>query len=145
MDYSAILLSHVESGADFTVGYIEVPRAEATELSVMSVDDEMRITRFTEKPAEPEAIPGKPDSALASMGIYVVATEFLFKLLIADAEQQGSSHDIGRDIIPANIHNCHVMAYRFVIKRVNRTIGAILVPCIHIGNPVWNWVRLIPN
>lgn len=113
MDYSAMLLRHVEMGADFTVGCIEVPRAEATEFGVMSVDEEMRITKFTEKPAEPEAIPGKPDMALASMGIYIFSTEFLFNTLIEDAELKGSSHDFGRDIIPSHIHDARAMAYPF--------------------------------
>lgn len=113
MDYSAMLLRHVESGADFTVGCIEVPRAEASEFGVMSVDENMRITKFTEKPPEPEAMPGKPDTALASMGIYVFSTEFLFNTLIADAELRDSSHDFGRDIIPENIHSSRALAYPF--------------------------------
>jgi glucose-1-phosphate adenylyltransferase len=113
MDYSAMLLHHVETGADFTVGCIEVPRMEATEFGVMSVDDEMRITKFAEKPANPEAMPGKPDIALASMGIYVFSTEFLFKILKEDAEVEGSSHDFGKDIIPSNIHESRAMAYPF--------------------------------
>ncbi|NOT17248.1 MAG: glucose-1-phosphate adenylyltransferase [Sulfuriferula sp.] len=113
MDYSAMLLHHVETGADFTVGCIEVPRMEATEFGVMSVDDEMRITKFTEKPANPEAMPGKPDIALASMGIYVFSTAFLFKILKEDAEVEGSSHDFGKDIIPSNIHESRAMAYPF--------------------------------
>lgn len=113
MDYSAMLLRHVELGADFTVGCIEVPREEATEFGVMSVNADMQITKFTEKPADPEAMPGKPDTALASMGIYIFSTEYLFKILIADSERNGSSHDFGKDIIPANIHNACAMAYPF--------------------------------
>jgi glucose-1-phosphate adenylyltransferase len=113
MDYSAMLLHHVERGADFTVGCIEVPREEASEFGVMSVDDEMRITTFTEKPVHPEAMPCKPDTALASMGIYVFTTEYLFRILKEDAEIAGSSHDFGKDIIPANIHNARAMAYPF--------------------------------
>lgn len=113
MDYSAMLLHHVETGADFTVGCIEVPCEEATEFGVMSVDDNMRITKFTEKPAQPEAMPGKPGIALASMGIYVFSTEFLFKILKTDAEVAGSSHDFGKDIIPSNIHQSQAMAYPF--------------------------------
>ena len=113
MDYSAMLLHHVETGADFTVGCIEVPCEEATEFGVMSVDDNMRITKFTEKPAQPEAMPGKPGIALASMGIYVFSTEFLFKILKTDAEVAGSSHDFGKDIIPSNIHQSQAIAYPF--------------------------------
>lgn len=113
MDYSAMLVYHVESNADFTVGCIEVPRKEASEFGVMSVDADMRITQFTEKPADPEAIPNKPDSALASMGIYVFSTEFLYRILTTDAVKPGSSHDFGKDIIPSNIHTARAMAFPF--------------------------------
>ena len=113
MDYSAMLLSHAETGADFTVGCIEVPCEEASEFGVMSVDENMRITKFTEKPAEPEEIPGKPGIALASMGIYIFSTEALFKILDDDANKLGSSHDFGKDIIPANIHTSLAVAYPF--------------------------------
>ncbi|WP_124950811.1 glucose-1-phosphate adenylyltransferase [Sulfuriferula thiophila] len=113
MDYSAMLLRHAETGADFTVGCIEVPCEEASEFGVMSVDENMRITKFTEKPAEPEEIPGKPGIALASMGIYIFSTEALFKILDDDANKLGSSHDFGKDIIPANIHTSLAVAYPF--------------------------------
>src|SRR5215212_3114436 len=66
MDYEAMLRQHVESGADVTVGCIEVPRMEAVGFGVMAVDETSRITAFIEKPADPPAIPGKPDVALAS-------------------------------------------------------------------------------
>ena len=79
MDYSNMLLEHANSGADVTIGCIEVPRMEATGFGVMSVDAEMKISKFTEKPANPEPMPGKPDMALASMGIYIFSTDFLFQ------------------------------------------------------------------
>ncbi len=113
MDYSAMLLHHVETHADFTVGCIEVPREEASEFGVMSIDDDLRITKFTEKPTHPEGMPGKPDTALASMGIYVFSTQFLFNILITDADENASSHDFGKDIIPANIHSSRAIAYLF--------------------------------
>ena len=113
MDYSHMLLAHVESGADFTVGCIEVPVEEASDFGVMSVDESLRITRFTEKPEKPESMPDKPGTALASMGIYVFNTEFLFKILIADAAEHHSSHDFGKDIIPGNIHTALAVAYPF--------------------------------
>ncbi len=114
MDYSKMLYEHVTSGADLTVGCIEVPREEAREFGVMSVDEDYRITRFTEKPDDPECIPGKPDSALASMGIYVFSTAYLYATLIADAENADSAHDFGRDIVPKSIAACHARAYPFV-------------------------------
>lgn len=113
MDYAKMLIQHVQSGADFTVGCIEVPRKEASGFGVMSVDDDMRISHFDEKPANPSAMPGKPDSALASMGIYVFSTRFLYDTLTEDADKPGSSHDFGKDIIPSKIEDSIAMAYAF--------------------------------
>ena len=114
MDYSKMLIAHAESGADVTIGCIEVPRMEATGFGVMSVNDALQITKFTEKPADPEAMPGKPDVALASMGIYVFSREFLFQKLIEDYDNPESSRDFGKDIIPSIIEDWHVQAYPFV-------------------------------
>lgn len=113
MDYAKMLAQHVNSGADFTVGAIEVPLDEATGFGVLAVDDDMKITRFDEKPANPEPIPGKPDMALASMGIYVFSTRFLYETLSEDAGDGSSSHDFGKDIIPARIKDSMAMAYAF--------------------------------
>ena len=113
MDYSEMLVNHAQSGADFTVGCIEVPRSEATEFGVMSVDENLRITKFTEKPKDPDPVPGNPDMALASMGIYVFSTSFLYNTLIEDAEKEKSSHDFGRDIIPSKIADSVALAYPF--------------------------------
>lgn len=99
-DYSLMLLDHVESGAKCTVGCIEVPRMEATALGVMHVDEDRRITAFLEKPKDPPAIPGKPDRALGSMGIYVFGAEYLYKLLEEDMADATSDHDFGKNVIP---------------------------------------------
>lgn len=120
MDYSKMLIQHVESKADFTVGCIEVPREEATGFGVMAVTDDMKITDFIEKPENPPAMPGKPDSALASMGIYVFSVKFLYKTLKEDAENSSSSHDFGKDIIPANIKDSNAMAYPFVDEETGK-------------------------
>ncbi len=114
MNYAQMLAAHVEKGAELTVGCIEVPLEEAKGFGVMSVDEEFRITRFTEKPAEPECIPGKPDAALASMGIYIFSMEFLTNALIQDAEDKHSQHDFGKNIIPAAIQNAKSIAYPYV-------------------------------
>lgn len=114
MDYSHMLLAHEESGADVTIGCIEAPRMEATGFGVMSVDEDLNITKFTEKPADPEAMLGKPDSALASMGIYVFSRDFLFEKLIEDYDNPDSSRDFGKDIIPSVIKDHTVKAYPFV-------------------------------
>ena len=83
MDYELMLQQHVDSGADVTIGCLEVPRMEATGFGVMEVDEQDRITAFVEKPKDPPAIPGNPDMALASMGIYVFETAKLAEHLRA--------------------------------------------------------------
>ena len=113
MDYGTMLAAHVERGADITVGCIEVPLEMATAFGVMDVDADLKITRFTEKPPKPEPIPGRPNHALASMGIYVFSTKVLFRELLRDQNLPGSSHDFGKDIIPSLIHSHSVMAFPF--------------------------------
>ena len=113
MDYSEMLLYHVQTGADFTVGSIEVPVSEASAFGVMTVDEDMRITRFTEKPANPDSIPGKPGTTLVSMGIYIFSKDFLYKTLIADAGNPHSAHDFGKNIIPDSIAEARAMAFPF--------------------------------
>ncbi|MGE5242365.1 MAG: glucose-1-phosphate adenylyltransferase [Bacteroidota bacterium] len=113
MDYGAMLLHHVDAGADVTVACVEVPLERASEFGVMEVDEDGAIVGFQEKPEHPEPIPGRPGVALASMGIYVFNTKFLYEQLIRDADVSHSAHDFGRDIIPAVINNYRVMAYPF--------------------------------
>src|SRR5262245_4510405 len=113
MDYSLMLAQHVDSGADVTVGCIEVPRLEATGFGVMHVDDTGRIIQFLEKPKDPPAMPGKPDVALASMGIYVFHTSQLCELLARDAADKDSSHDFGKDLIPYLVKHGKAIAHRF--------------------------------
>src|SRR5690349_19294819 len=100
MDYSNMLADHVAKGAECTVGCVEVPIAEAAEFGVMAVDERMKIVDFLEKPANPPAMPGKPDRALASMGIYVFSAAVLYAELQRDHEDPNSSHDFGKDVIP---------------------------------------------
>ncbi|MFN3526888.1 MAG: glucose-1-phosphate adenylyltransferase [Paracoccus sp. (in: a-proteobacteria)] len=113
MDYEIMLREHVTSGADVTIGCLTVPRMEASAFGVMHVDDTGRITSFLEKPADPPSIPGDPDHALASMGIYVFNWAFLRDLLLKDAEDPNSSHDFGNDLIPEIVSNGKAMAHRF--------------------------------
>jgi len=113
MDYGRMLAYHVAKQADITVGCLEVPVAEARAFGVMSVDANDRVIDFQEKPAQPGEIPGKPGCALASMGIYVFNTRFLFEQLIRDADEPRSSHDFGKDIIPHLVPRYHVYAHRF--------------------------------
>ncbi|MBX9596599.1 MAG: glucose-1-phosphate adenylyltransferase [Roseomonas sp.] len=113
MDYEVMLAQHVATGADVTVGCFVVPRMEASSFGVMHVDAADRITDFVEKPADPPAIPGDPDHALASMGIYVFDTRFLAEQLRRDSEAPGSSHDFGKDIIPHIVQHGRAVAHRF--------------------------------
>jgi glucose-1-phosphate adenylyltransferase len=113
MDYGAMLAAHVEKEADVTVGCIEVPLKRAHAFGVMEVDAEDRVLSFKEKPSEPKPKPGRTDVALCSMGIYVFNKEFLFEQLIKDADMPNSSHDFGKDIIPAVIKKYRTYAYNF--------------------------------
>jgi glucose-1-phosphate adenylyltransferase len=113
MDYGLMLQQHVESGADVTVGCVEVPRMEASGFGVMHVDHEDRIVSFLEKPADPPGMPDKPEMALASMGIYVFETRILFDLLERDAADPESSNDFGRDLIPKMVREGKAVAHRF--------------------------------
>ncbi|MGN6552002.1 MAG: glucose-1-phosphate adenylyltransferase [Pararhizobium sp.] len=113
MDYELMLQQHVDSGADVTVGCLEVPRMEATGFGVMHVDERDRIIAFVEKPADPPGIPGREDFALASMGIYVFRTKFLMEILRRDAGDEHSSRDFGKDIIPYIVEHGVAVAHRF--------------------------------
>lgn len=163
MDYSKMLYDHAESGADVTIGCIEVPREQATGFGVMSVNDDLEITHFTEKPADPDAMPGKPDKALASMGIYVFSREFLFQKLIEDHDDPESSKDFGKDIIPAVIEDYKVQAYPFIDNQglpvYWRDVGTIesywrasldlcsITPDLNLYNdewPIWTYQAQMP-
>ena len=124
MDYEPMLQQHVQQGADVTVGCLEVPRAEAAGFGIMDVDATDRILSFQEKPADPPAMPGKPDVSLASMGIYVFETKFLFGLLKEDAADPHSTHDFGKDIIPRLVAGGKAVAHPFERSYVRSTAKA---------------------
>ena len=113
MDYEMMLQQHVDSGADVTIGCLEVPRIEAVGFGVMHVDESDRITAFLEKPKDPPGIPGNPEMALASMGIYVFETNFLADQLRRDAANPKTSRDFGKDIIPEIVGGGKAVAHRF--------------------------------
>jgi glucose-1-phosphate adenylyltransferase len=113
MDYEQMLRQHVDSGADVTIGCLEVPRMEATGFGVMHVDAEDRVIAFVEKPKDPPGMPDKPEFELASMGIYVFRTDFLMDQLRRDAADAHSSRDFGKDIIPYIVKNGKAIAHRF--------------------------------
>ena len=113
MDYGMMIAQHVDSGADMTVGCIEVPLEDAKAFGVISVDTDGRVIEFQEKPAEPQSMPGAADKALASMGIYVFNTAFLYEQIIKDADSTYSTHDFGNDIIPDLIKKYRVFSYPY--------------------------------
>ena len=113
MDYEIMLEQHVDTGADVTIGCLEVPREEASGFGVMKVDASGRIIEFVEKPADPPGTPENPDLSLASMGIYVFSWPFLRQLLVEDSEDQHSTHDFGKDLIPAIVAKGKAVAHRF--------------------------------
>jgi glucose-1-phosphate adenylyltransferase len=107
-----MLRAHRDRGAAATIGCLEVPVADATRFGVVQIDVEERVTGFQEKPRNPTPIPGSDAVALASMGIYVFEADQLYRALEADAARQ-TSHDFGKDILPALIHDAPVYVYRF--------------------------------
>jgi glucose-1-phosphate adenylyltransferase len=113
MDPSQMVAQHVDAGAGVTVAGIRVPRTEAKAFGCIDSNEQGRITRFLEKPAEPPHVPGDPDVTFASMGNYVFRTEVLLEALRADAADPESMHDMGGDIIPMLVGAGDAMVYDF--------------------------------
>jgi len=168
MDYQVLLAEHVESGAEATIACIEMPLGEAPAFGVVEVDGDGWIRRFDEKPAQPRSMPGQPDTALASMGIYVFDAESLYAALSRDAATPQSQHDFGRDVIPALLAGgLRVRAHNFRSSCVNmarglpywRDVGTIdafweanlelthVVPDLNLYDrewPIWTWHEQVP-
>ena len=168
MDYELMLRQHVESKADVTIGCLTVPRMEASAFGVMHVDKTMRITDFLEKPKDPPSIPGDPDHALASMGIYVFDWAFLRALLLNDMADDNSSHDFGFDLIPQIVKNGKAVAHKFADSCVTsgletepywRDVGTIdafwqanidltdFIPKLDLYDnawPIWTYAEIVP-
>lgn len=136
MDYGKMLACHVENRADMTVACLEVPINDAREFGVMGVDEESRVVDFSEKPQHPKHIPGKPDLALASMGIYIFNMDFLCEQLARDASDPGSHHDFGKDIIPYLVTS----GYRVIAQSFKNS-------CVTLdgGVPYWRDVGTIDS
>ncbi|HYB34130.1 MAG TPA: glucose-1-phosphate adenylyltransferase [Steroidobacteraceae bacterium] len=114
MDYGPMIAYHVEKGADITVGVVEVPAGESRHYGVLTATEWNRVTRFSEKPAVPDTLPGRPDAILASMGIYVFNPRLLQAMLADDAASEASGHDFGKNILPGAIGaDRQVFAYPF--------------------------------
>jgi len=164
MNYAKMLAHHIETGADMTVGSIEVPLKDATEFGIMTVDDDWWIKEFSEKPANPSSLSDRPGYALASMGIYIFNIEFLLDEIISDSRNTNSSHDFGKDIIPCNISDHRISAYPFQDPETNeaaywKDVGTIdsyyranielmkVTPSLNLYDkqwPIWTYQRQLP-
>jgi glucose-1-phosphate adenylyltransferase len=165
MDYGPLLALHAETGADITVGGVQVPLDQAHEFGLMNVDTDNRVVSFDEKPAQPKPMPGRADVALASMGIYVFGTELLRTVLTADAADSASIHDFGRNIIPQAIRERRVFAYPFEdvetkAQRYWRDVGTVdayydanmeliyVSPELNLYDeawPIWTYQQQVPS
>lgn len=113
MDYSLLIDDHINSNADCTIGCLPVDISEGNQFGVMGIDEDHWVRRFEEKPENPFPVPGDPKSCLASMGIYVFKTSFLLNELCRDATIRESSHDFGRNVVPAVLDTHRIRAYSF--------------------------------
>lgn len=118
MNVRQMIDEHQRNSADVTVAALPVRIEDAWQFGVMKVDADWRIVGFAEKPAAPEPIPGESNYALVSMGNYLFDNEVLLDALSADAREQSSTHDFGRDVLPKLINNQRVYAYDFRKNRV---------------------------
>ncbi len=168
MDYTRMLQNHVNTHADMTIACLEVPLEEAKGFGVMAVDHAMRVVSFEEKPANPPSMPGRPDTALVSMGIYVFNASFLYEQLTRDAADTSSTHDFGKDVIPHTLQRGYrLIAHRFTDSCVNmnegrpywRDVGTIdaywesnmeltkVVPDLNLYDkdwPIWTYQQQLP-
>ncbi len=164
MDYGAMLAYHVDNRADLTISCVEVPIKDASAFGVMRVDDNSRVLEFVEKSQHPPSIPGRPEVALASMGIYVFNAKFLYEQLIRDADNPHSTHDFGKDILPEVIKRYRVFAYPFLnmqtgVQSYWRDVGTIdaywaanmeligVDPELNLYDqdwPIWTYQRHLP-
>ncbi|OEF96295.1 glucose-1-phosphate adenylyltransferase [Desulfuribacillus alkaliarsenatis] len=107
MDYAKMLDYHIEKNADITISVIEVPWEETSRFGIMNTSEDYKITEFEEKPANAK-------SNLASMGIYIFNWKLLKEYLILDEQNENSSNDFGKDVIPKMLNNdCNLYAYPF--------------------------------
>jgi len=115
MDYGKMMQQHQDSAADVTLATIQIDPAESSRFGVVDVDKDSRINGFEEKPKETKLrSPLNPEKVAASMGIYLFNADVLIPALLKDAEDQGSTHDFGKDILPRMVEDFRVFAYEFV-------------------------------
>lgn len=152
MNYKEMIDFHLEKGADVTIAAVEMDERSSREFGVIEIDDDYRIRGFREKPDHPKTLPSKPEKILASMGIYVFNTEIMVRELIEDAKKD-TTHDFGKNIIPAMINKNRVFAYNFIGVKKDahywRDVGTIeayfesnmdlvsVSPLLNLYDPEW--------
>ncbi len=115
MNYSYLIEGHRNSGADVTLGVVEVDKSLSAQFGVAEIEEDGTVKDFKEKPQHPKTIPGKPDKILASMGIYVFKMDKLIEKLVEDAHDETSAHDFGKNIIPRMVKEGYsVQSYNFI-------------------------------
>jgi glucose-1-phosphate adenylyltransferase len=113
MDYGDMIRSHLERGADLTIGCIPVPLRDGHQFGNVTLDAQDRVVGFVEKPPQPAPMPDDPNHCLASMGIYVFTARLMYELLCKDATRTDSDHDLGRNILPVMMESHKVFGFRF--------------------------------
>ena len=117
MDYAKMLKAHKKNNADCTIAVLEVPLEEASRFGILTTDENNKITKFTEKPKN-------PDSTKASMGIYIFSADKLYKYLEEDEQNPGSSNDFGKNIIPAMLEAGEKM-YSYSFEGYWKDVGTL--------------------
>jgi glucose-1-phosphate adenylyltransferase len=155
MDYENLIRHHIDSGAEATIACLPVPLDEGDQFGIMEINSRHEVLKFLEKPSNPQPMPDDPEKCLASMGVYVFNTDFLFEQLCQDATDPTSKHDFGRNIIPSLIGNAHLRAYPFRDKNTGcghywRDVGTLdaiyeanmdlvsVNPELNLYDPEWN-------
>jgi glucose-1-phosphate adenylyltransferase len=118
MDLNQMIEFHLDRRAAVSVATLPVPLDQSDQFGVLEVDSGLRVIGFEEKPYETRGMPGAPGQCLASMGNYLFDPQILRAALIEDAEQVGSHHDFGRDLIPQLIDRVPVYAYNFMTNHI---------------------------
>jgi len=115
MNYGLMLKQHNDSAADVTLATIQIEPEETYRFGVMAVDSDNRVTGFEEKPVATKLrSPQNPDKVCASMGIYLFNTDVLIPILLKDAEDESSSHDFGKDILPKMVDDYKIFSFNFI-------------------------------
>ncbi|MBY9079876.1 glucose-1-phosphate adenylyltransferase [Paenibacillus sp. HN-1] len=149
MNYNAMLEYHKERNADCTISVIDVPLEEASRFGILNTQEDLKIYEFEEKPAQPK-------STLASMGVYIFKWEVLRRALLEDGENQASSHDFGKDILPSLLSKGRSM-YAYPFKGYWRDVGTVNSlweanmdllsdnPPLNLNDPAWRIYTRNPN